>query len=231
MSPDGHRWALAADALGRCEALGGTDLHLRLLKVIALADLLKERSRLPASQALLKLALSESDTGAIENALKDLRRWSLAAFRRFADAWTIFEGSDFDIDQAVEEAVREATGTVGQALERLATFRPMVAKRHYHETGALRWFDVRCGATFVVGRDCSLLRTAPRRHRLLLACNSDGGGVRSDVRATLPRGGKARQGLAFGYWLVAKRLEYSEPSNRTRGAGTCKRRPSGVAGR
>ena len=43
VSPDGHRWALAADALGRCEALGGTDLHLRLLKVIALADLLKER--------------------------------------------------------------------------------------------------------------------------------------------------------------------------------------------
>ena len=56
LSPDGHRWALAADALGRCEALGGTELHLRLLKVVALADLLKERSRLSASRALLDLA-------------------------------------------------------------------------------------------------------------------------------------------------------------------------------
>ena len=143
VSPDGHRWAQAADALGRCEAQGGTELHLRLLKVIALADLLKERSRLPASPALLELALSEVGTNAIENALEDVGRWSLVAFRKFADAWTIFEGSDFDIDLAVEEDAREATGTVGEALERLATFRPMVAKRHYHATGALRWFDVR----------------------------------------------------------------------------------------
>lgn len=142
VSPDGHRWALAADALGRCEAQGGTELHLRLLKVIALSDLLKERSRLPPSHGLLELGLSESDTNAIENALEDLRQWSLVAFRKFADAWTIFEGSDFDIDQALEEAVRDATGTVGEALVRLATFRPMVAKRHYHTTGALRWFDV-----------------------------------------------------------------------------------------
>ncbi len=142
VSPDGHRWAMATDALGRCEALGGTELHLRLLKVIALADLLKERSRLPASRALLESALSEVDRNAIDSAVGDLRRWSLAAFRKFANAWTVFEGSDFDIDQAMEEAVRETAGTVGEALERLATFRPMVAKRHYHATGALRWFDV-----------------------------------------------------------------------------------------
>ena len=74
--------------------------------------------------------------------MEDLRRWSLAAFRKFANAWTIFEGSDFDIDQAVEEAVRDEAGTAGEVLEWLATFRPMVAKRHYHATGALRWFDV-----------------------------------------------------------------------------------------
>ena len=28
-------------------------------------------------------------------------------------------------------------------LEALADLQPIVAKRHYHETGALRWFDVR----------------------------------------------------------------------------------------
>ena len=31
-SPDGHRWALAVDALERCDALGGQELHLRLLE-------------------------------------------------------------------------------------------------------------------------------------------------------------------------------------------------------
>ena len=142
VSPDGHRWALAADALGRCEGQGGTELHLRLLKVIALVDLLKERARLPTNRTLLALAMSNDSANAVRRALEDLQRWSLVAFRKFADAWTIFEGSDFDIEQAVEEAIRKAEGTVEKALDRIATFRPMVAKRHYHATGALRWFDV-----------------------------------------------------------------------------------------
>ena len=142
VSPDGHRWALASDALGRCEAQGGTELHLRVLKVIALVDLLKERARLPTNRTLLGLALPEESVNGVGQALDDLQRWSLVAFRKFADAWTIFEGSDFDIEQAVEEAVRESAGSMGERLERVATFRPMVAKRHYHETGALRWFDV-----------------------------------------------------------------------------------------
>ena len=142
VSPDGHRWALAADALGRCEGQGGTELHLRLLKVIALVDLLKERSRLPTNLTLLASAMSDDSANVVGKALEDLQSWSLVAFRKFADAWTIFEGSDFDIEQAVDEALREAAGTVGEALDRVATFRPMVAKRHYHATGALRWFDV-----------------------------------------------------------------------------------------
>ena len=41
-----------------------------------------------------------------------------------------------------KRAVRDEAGTAGEVLERLATFRTMVAKRHYHATGALRWFDV-----------------------------------------------------------------------------------------
>ena len=55
-SPDGHRWALAADVLERCEAMGGEELHLRLLKTIALVDLLKDRSGLVASLDLLRHA-------------------------------------------------------------------------------------------------------------------------------------------------------------------------------
>ena len=56
-SPDGHRWALAAEALERCEAIGGDSLHLRLLKTIAVIDLFKERSGLVPSFALLRACL------------------------------------------------------------------------------------------------------------------------------------------------------------------------------
>ena len=141
-SPDGHRWALAMDALERCEAVGGEDLHLRLLKVIAAVDMFKGRSGLWASRDLLRLAFPRHDDEEIGDVLNDLQRWSFVIYRKFADAYSIFEGSDFNIDHAVEQAV-ESIGNVDFAsLNALAGLQPIVAKRHYHETGALRWFDV-----------------------------------------------------------------------------------------
>ncbi len=138
-SPDGHRWALAMDALERCEALGGGDLHLRLLKVIAAVDMFKDRSGFRASRGLLELAFPGHDDTEVGDALNDLQRWSFVIYRKFANAYSVFEGSDFNIDQAVEQAL-ESIGEV--ALNALAGLQPIVAKRHYHETGALRWFDV-----------------------------------------------------------------------------------------
>ena len=141
-SPDGHRWAMAVDALERCEALGREELHLRLLKVIAAVDMFKDRSGLRASRGLLELALPGHDSEEIGDALNDLQRWSFVIYRKFADAFSVFEGSDFNIDHAVEQAL-ESIGEVDFAsLNALAGLQPIVAKRHYHETGALRWFDV-----------------------------------------------------------------------------------------
>ena len=141
-SPDGHRWALAADALGRCEAMGGGDLHLRVLKVIAVVDLLKDRSGLVASLDLLKRALPGCGNKKLAAALADLQDWSLIVFRKFARAYAIFEGSDFDIDHAVEQASAGMGEIDFSSVGTMAGLQPIVAKRHYHETGALRWFDV-----------------------------------------------------------------------------------------
>ena len=142
ISPDGHRWALAVDAIGRCEAIGGDGLQIRLLKVIALMDLLKERAGILATRAALELALPEHNRKHIGAALNFLQDRSLIVFRKFADAWAIFEGSDFDIDSAVELALRDVDDTALKSLDQFASLQPIVAKRHYHDTGALRWFDV-----------------------------------------------------------------------------------------
>lgn len=56
-SPDGHRWALAVDALERCESIGGSALHIKILKVIALVDLFKNRSGLVANADMIESAL------------------------------------------------------------------------------------------------------------------------------------------------------------------------------
>ena len=141
-SPDGHRWAMAAEAIERCYSMGGDELQIRLLKIIGLIDLFKERSGLLASQNILEMALKERDADEIKKALIDLENSSIIIFRKFSDAYGVFEGSDFDIEKAVDDAY----GAIGEVdytrLTEQAGLQPVIAKKHYHATGALRWFDM-----------------------------------------------------------------------------------------
>ena len=141
-SPDGHRWALAVDALERCEAMGGEEIHIFLLKLIALIDLFKERSGLVANDALLRLALPHYDATMTSEALDKLQVWSLLIFRKFNGSYSVFEGSDFDIDEEVGRLLATMPDVDFDKLNEIAGLQPIIAKRHYHETGALRWFDV-----------------------------------------------------------------------------------------
>ena len=141
-SPDGHRWALAAEALERCESLGGDKLHVKLLKTIAVMDLFKERSGLVASSGLLKTCLPKISSEELREALFQLDKWSFTIFKKFLEAHAIFAGSDFDIDQATRLALEETGEIDFKALKSLAGIQPIVAKRHYHETGTFRWFEV-----------------------------------------------------------------------------------------
>ena len=139
-SPDGHRWALAAEVIERCEAVGGDDLHLRILKVLAVIGMFKDRSALGGSLELLKLVFPD-DVAEIEIKLEDLDRWSFVIYRKFADSFSIYEGSDFEIDAAVENALQNIGEMNASIFRKQFEFQPIIAKRHYHETGAMRWFD------------------------------------------------------------------------------------------
>jgi hypothetical protein len=141
-SPDGHRWALAAEALERCEAIGGGALHIKLLKAIGVIDLFKERSGLVANFELLCACFSDTPPKYLKEALAKLDEWSFTIFKKFQDAHAIFAGSDFDIEKAVRGALDEIDAVDFRQLKDLAGLQPMLAKRHYHDTGAMRWFDV-----------------------------------------------------------------------------------------
>ena len=141
-SPDGHRWALAAEALERCESIGGDALHVRLLKTIAAIDLFKERSGLVANSKLLHTCFPSTAPKKLEKAATQLDKWSFTIFKKFLNARAIFAGSDFDIDRAVRTALHDIDEVDFRELKSLAGLQPILAKRHYHQTGALRWFDV-----------------------------------------------------------------------------------------
>jgi hypothetical protein len=141
-SPDGHRWSLAVEAVERCEARGGDLDYLELVKTIALIDLFKERSGLLPSEDVLAHALPALPAVRLKSMLDQLVAWSIVIFKNFLGAYAIYAGSDFDIDAAVAQAHARMTGIDFSRLRQLAMLQPILAKRHYHTTGALRWFDI-----------------------------------------------------------------------------------------
>ena len=78
----------------------------------------------------------------LQKALSQLDKWSFTIFKKFLNAHAIYAGSDFDIDQAVRKALEDIDEIDFKLLKSLAGLQPVLAKRHYHETGAMRWFDV-----------------------------------------------------------------------------------------
>ena len=141
-SSDGHRWALAAEALERCEYTGGDELHSQLLKTIAVIDLFKERSGLMPSMQVLGICFPWINESTLRESLEQLQRRSLIIYRKHVEAYAIFAGSDFDIEEAISQALSQSTKLDCSKLETIVGLQPIVAKRHYHETGALRWFNV-----------------------------------------------------------------------------------------
>ena len=139
-SPDGHRWAQGAEAVERCEGRG-SPLHIRLAKTIVIIDLFRKWSGLVPEPAVLHGSLYDISGKEIDEALKDLQSWSVAVFRKHLNAWAIYAGSDFDIGDAVEEAMAASAGLDLDRLGRLAESQPFLAKEHYHRTGTLRWFE------------------------------------------------------------------------------------------
>jgi hypothetical protein len=198
-SNDSHRWAQAADAIERCEARG-TLLHVNLAKSIALIDMFRNGSGLAADRVTLRACVPDAPNDVVESALADLERWSVVVFRKHLDAWTVYAGSDFDIDGAVAAAIAQASGLDLARLAKLAGLQPVLAKRHYHETGSLRWFQTEllhlADLTRVVGRagDAAghfmlAIPTADESRRTALAsCRSASAGSSEQLVAVgLPR--------------------------------------------
>ncbi|MCW8930088.1 MAG: ATP-binding protein [Gammaproteobacteria bacterium] len=139
-SPDGHRWSVAVDAVERAESKGLT-LHVHLAKTIALIDLFSNGSGLYAETSILKISELLVSGIKIEKALKELAEWSIIVYRKHLSAWAIFAGSDFDLNNAILNTKEDINSLDSNALLELSSLNPIVAKRHYQNTGSIRWFN------------------------------------------------------------------------------------------
>ena len=139
-SADSHRWAQSVESVALCEARG-TPLHVKLAKTIAVIEMFRHGSRLMPENEVLKICVAEAKESDIGKALKDIEKWSAVIFRKHFNSWAIYAGSDFDIEGSLQKELVARELNIEQ-LGNLVQMRPIIAKKHYHETGTLRWFKV-----------------------------------------------------------------------------------------
>lgn len=139
-----RRWLEVLDALERAPDLA--PLAVDLLKTIGLLTTLGAAPVLTPTRALLALALRDRpDDAEVGAALDQLCQRSLIVFRRFNQSYRIWEGSDVDVEARIEAGWQYVAGqpNLAESLRRLLPHRPLVARRHSYETGALRVFELR----------------------------------------------------------------------------------------
>lgn len=141
-SPDGHRWSQAVEAVERTEAKAGNPFLVELIKNVAIIDLFRNGSGLAADTAVLGAIFYSHPITEIEKGLEELARLRVILFKKHIGAWSVFEGSDFDIDAAITKTLATSSGIDYNYLAQLMGLHPVVAKRHYHETGTMRWMSI-----------------------------------------------------------------------------------------
>lgn len=141
-SPDGHRWAQAVESVERTEAKTNDPQLVELIKNIAVIDLFRNGSGLAAESIVLHSLFYGQSIAQIDQALQQLADLKVILFKKHISAWSIFEGSDFDIDNAISQARAGMSGVDFSLLESLTNLHPIVAKRHYQKTGTMRWMNV-----------------------------------------------------------------------------------------
>ncbi len=137
-SGDGHRFSTSLDAIDRAAARGSA-LHVVLAKCATLIEMFGLGTGIAASADVLAACVPDASEKAVSSALEDLTAWSVLVHRKHLDLFAVFAGSDFDLDAAV--AVEREAITRFSMAERVM-LPAVVAKRHYHRTGCLRWSDV-----------------------------------------------------------------------------------------
>ncbi len=175
---NGKKWAEIESAINRLP--NPSLMTVKLIKTIGLLSVAGEvTTHLKPSKSLLRYALDDGNEGftdEFESAVETLVKTSIVTYRRYNDAYALWEGSDIDIEAklrktkaSLEQNVRLATHISGLTPPQNGGFAhrsPLIARRHLFQTGTLRYFDVRY--TDIEGLDAALNEPLGEADGLLL---------------------------------------------------------------
>lgn len=146
----GRHWSMIEEALQRLPE-DADPMDSRVVKALGVLSSLRETAGLSASAPLLGLALCEHGSRlkatqkSVLQSLQRLREAKVVLHQSFRDRYQLWDGSDLDLDARLVEAFDETRNSVNlvQRVTRLVEPRPVMARRHFFETGTLRYFDIR----------------------------------------------------------------------------------------
>ncbi len=120
---------------------------LEVLKTVAVLNLIDSPHHVATEEAI-SLAVSGSEAGVnkrVKGTLRDLQRGKVVLyFRGAAGGYCLWPHTSVNLERAYQEALKAvpAPTNVGTAIRSDLESRPLVARRHYIETGNLRHFAV-----------------------------------------------------------------------------------------
>lgn len=138
--PQGKIFLEALDTINSKSSLGQAEQDI--IKSVAVLSALGTQSHIKATAPMIKFAVAEIPDGEV---LHGLIKNSLLVYRNFNSTYALWEGSDIDLLDCSEKADRELgrrAVSIAEPLKKYLPPKPIVAKRHSFETGALRYFDV-----------------------------------------------------------------------------------------
>lgn len=130
-----RRWVEVITAIERVGDVSYEEMCL--LKTIGLLNIVGAQGGLKASKEVLGTVSEAKITAAI----KALERHSVIQYRKFSSEYRVWQGSDFDIELALQEELSNlGQFSLSEVLNQRANFLPLVARRYTIESGALRYF-------------------------------------------------------------------------------------------
>jgi len=140
--PETQRWFEIQDIIGQSRSL--SPIKQAILKTVGVLNLIASHFSLPANPKVLLYALQEPlgiDSGVINDEIASLSK-SILFFREYAQEYRLWEGSDFDIIEAIEKKKATlATKPLEDTLQKYCSQASLIASRHSYRTGTVRRFE------------------------------------------------------------------------------------------
>ena len=145
-SQDSHSFAIVSDLLNQLESLRGKETALPhcaedIIKTVHLLQMTRQQTGLAPNLKSIAFSLEVSEEEA-KDYLTVLVERSLLSFRSYNASYTLHEGSDFDLESALEEQLEKSDELKVAELSEQFLPTALIGKRHYLKTGALRWATI-----------------------------------------------------------------------------------------